>query len=104
MEAAGNKDGGGPLEKTSKPNLRMRRISYERKKMWAERLQAGQNRMCVGCSVGRSGKGCGNFALKEGRLWDICKQMHNEMLWVDCVSPEKHMGVLTPRTSEYDLT
>ena len=27
---------GWPLEKTSKPNLRMRRISYERKKMWAE--------------------------------------------------------------------
>ena len=45
--------------------------------------------MCVGRSVGRSGKGCEFCPKGRERLWDSCKQMHNEMLWVDCVSPEK---------------
>lgn len=46
--------------------------------------------MCVGSSVGKEWEGGVNFALKEGRGYGtVVKQMHNEMLWIDCVSPEK---------------
>lgn len=54
-----------------------------------QRLQAGQNRMCEGRSVGRSGKGCEFCPKGRERLWDSCKEMQNKMLWIDCVSPEK---------------
>lgn len=65
--------------------------------MWAEAPRQDRTGCVVAVAWEGSGKGCEFWLLKgRERLWDICKQMHNEMLWVDCVSPEKDICILTP--------
>lgn len=84
--------------------LSMRRISYGKKKVW-EKAVGRRNRMCEGCRVGRGGKGFEFCPKGSERLLDNYKQVGNKKLWIElCPSRKRYVGVLNPRTSEYDLT